>query len=166
MTTSNKGLWLTRLVLGGLLVFCALGANAAERKPVCAPAARAQDEVTAVLRTLFAAARADDLPGFRALTTPDFYAYDNGAEFAGDALMKLIQQLHAAGKKFEWNVTEPRVHASCNLAWITYVNRGAVADASGRQEMTWLESAVLEYGDGQWRIHFLHSSRVPKAPPQ
>ena len=144
----------------------ALGANAADRKPACAPVATAQDNVTAVMRTMFAAAGVDDLPGFRATTTPDFYAYDNGAEFAGDALMKLIQKLHAAGKKFEWNVTEPRVYVSCNLAWITYVNKGAVTDESGRQEITWLESAVLEYADARWRIHFLHSSRMPKAPPR
>lgn len=153
-----------KLMLGSLLIASALGANAAERKPVCAPVATAQDDVAAVVRTLFVAARADDLQGFRAVTTADFYAYDNGAEFAGDALMKLIQQLHAAGKKFEWSVTEPRVHVACNLAWITYVNRGAVGDASGRQEITWLESAVLDYADARWRIHFLHSSRVPSAP--
>jgi ketosteroid isomerase-like protein len=161
MTIPDMGM---RLVLGGMLMVIALGANAADRKPVCAPVATAQDEVTAVMRTMFAALRADDLTGFRAMTTPDFYAYDNGAEFAGDALMKLIQQLHAAGKKFEWSVAEPRVHVSCNLGWITYVNKGAVTDESGRQEVTWLESAVLEYADKRWRIHFLHSSRMPKTP--
>lgn len=160
MTIPNR--WM-QLALGGVLMAIALGANAAERKPTCVPVATAQDEVTAVMRTMFAAAGVDDLPGFRATTTPDFYAYDNGAEFAGDALMKLIQQLHAAGKKFEWSVTEPRVHVSCNLAWITYVNRGAVTDESGRQEITWLESAVLEYADARWRVHFLHSSRMPKS---
>ncbi len=36
---------------------------------------------------------------------------------------------------------------TCNLAWITYVNQGSVEDASGRQAITWLESAVLEYAN-------------------
>jgi hypothetical protein len=66
-------------------------------------------------------------------------------------------------------VIEPQVHVSCNLAWITYVNKGAVQDSSGRQDVTWLESAILEsaildYVNGHWLIHFFHSTRAPVSP--
>jgi hypothetical protein len=45
--------------------------------------------------------------------------------------MALIKAQHAAGKRYEWNVTEPDVHISGNTAWIAYVNKGSVSDASG-----------------------------------
>jgi hypothetical protein len=133
-------------------------------KPACAPAGKAQDQVVSAIRSMFAAARTDDLAGFKAVAGPTFYAFDGGRLFPGTALMNFIQQAHAAGKVFEWNVTEPQVHVSCNLAWITYVNKGAVQDSSGRQEVTWLESAILDYANGDWRIRFLHSTRAPMAP--
>jgi hypothetical protein len=74
--------------------------------------------------------------------------------------MDLIQKAHAAGTIFEWNVTEPKVHVSCNVAWITYINKGSVQDSSGRQDVTWLESAFLDYQNEHWLIHFLHSTRA------
>jgi hypothetical protein len=43
----------------------------------------------------------------------------------------LLKAQHAAGKRYEWNVTEPDVHISGNTAWIAYVNKGSVSDASG-----------------------------------
>jgi len=112
---------------------------------------------------MFVAARADDLPALLALTTPDFYAYDGGKRFTAQALMDFIKKLHAAGKHYEWNVTNPEAHVACNMAWVTYVNQGFIEEAGGHQDMSWLESAVLEYGNGQWRLRFFHSTRVPSA---
>jgi hypothetical protein len=146
------------------MMLATLGAQAAAPKSSCAPTATAEADITAVARSVFAAARADDLPGFRALTTADFYAYDNGLLFTGDELMSFIKQAHAAGKKFEWSVTDPKVHVACNLGWITYVNKGSIEDTSGKRDMTWLESEVLEYTDGHWRVHFLHSTRAAPQP--
>lgn len=39
------------------------------------------------------------------------------------------QHKHAAGKRYEWNVTEPDVHISGNTAWIAYANKGSITDA-------------------------------------
>jgi hypothetical protein len=136
-------------------------ASAASR---CAPAATAQSDVVGVMRNMFAAMRVDDLKRFQEIAAPDLYAYDGGKRFNGPAsLVDLIKSLHASGKRYEWSVTEPEVHVACNLAWITYVNQGSVEDASGRQAVTWLESAVLEYSNARWRIRFIHSTRAPKA---
>ncbi len=57
--------------------------------------------------------------------------------------MNLIKAAHAAGKHYEWNVTEPEVHLTCNDAWIAYTNRGSLQDESGTKSLTWLESAFL-----------------------
>jgi hypothetical protein len=42
---------------------------------------------------------------------------------------------------YEWNVTEPDVHISGDTAWIAYVNKGSITDASGTAKQNWLESA-------------------------
>lgn len=150
------------LALTLLLAACSL--QVATAKQVCAPAASATTDIVATLQAMYAAARADDAAAFHAVTAADFYAYDAGAPFTGESLLQLIAQAHAAGKTFEWNVTQPRVHAACDSAWVTYVNRGSIEDASGRQPLTWLESAVLQY-DGRWRVQFLHATRTPKPLP-
>jgi hypothetical protein len=153
-----------RLVLILILGLAAGAAEAQTAKQHCAPAENAQSEVIGIMRQMFVAARADDLPALLAVTTPDFYAFDGGKRFTAQTLMDFIKKLHAAGKHYEWNVTNPEAHIACNMAWLTYVNQGSIEDAAGRQDMSWLESAVLEYGNGQWRMRFFHSTRVPVTP--
>jgi len=138
----------------------ALPARAANSDPACAPEATAEHDVVLALEQMFEALRADDSLGFQRVTTADFYAYDNGARFTAVSLLELIKKAHAAGTRFEWSVTEPQVHVACNLAWVTYVNQGSIDSAASHQKMSWLESAILEYRERQWRVHFLHSTRT------
>jgi hypothetical protein len=112
---------------------------------------------------MFVALSTDDLGQFRAVTAPDFYAFDGGKRFTGDELMVLLTKLHAAGTILVWQVTEPQAYVDGQTAWMTWINRGSIGDAAGKTELTWLESAVLRRTDGTWRIHFLHSTRA--APP-
>jgi ketosteroid isomerase-like protein len=144
-----------------MLLFSLVGIASAKQQ--CAPPAKSEAEIVAVMKQMFVAARADDFPAVIAITTPDFYAYDNGKRFTAKSLMDLIKKAHADGQRYEWNVTEPEVHVTCNIAWVAYVNKGSFEDASGRKEMTWLESMVLDYADKQWRIRFLHSTRAAAA---
>jgi hypothetical protein len=62
--------------------------------------------------TLFTAARTDDVAKFNSVTASGFYIFDGGVRFNGEALMALVKAQHAAGKRYEWNVTEPDVHSS------------------------------------------------------
>jgi ketosteroid isomerase-like protein len=116
--------------------------------------------VAASVQAMYTALRTDDATQFAQVTTPDFYAYDVGKQFTGEQLVALIKSAHAAGREFVWQVTEPRVYIEGNTAWLTYLNRGSVGDASGSKPVTWLESAVLHKMDGVWRIHFLHATRA------
>jgi ketosteroid isomerase-like protein len=77
--------------------------------------------------------------------------------------MGAVKALHAAGKRYDEHVTEPDVHISGNIAWIAYVNKGSITDASGTVNQNWLESAFLEKQSGTWKIVFMHSTRVPMA---
>jgi len=122
-----------------------------------------QKQVVDTVSTIFSAARADDVAKFDSVIAPGFYIFDGGARFNGDTIMALIKAQHAAGKRYEWNVTEPDVHINGNTAWIAYVNKGSISDASGTVNQNWLESAFMEKQAGTWKIVFMHSTRVP--PP-
>jgi hypothetical protein len=125
-----------------------------------------QKQVVDTVSTIFIAARADDVAKFNSVISSGFYIFDGGARFNGDAIMALIKAQHVAGKRYEWNVTEPDVHIRGNTAWIAYVNKGSISDASGTVNQNWLESAFLQKQAGVWKIVFMHSTRVPVAPPE
>jgi hypothetical protein len=122
-----------------------------------------QRQVVDTVNRIFTAARTDDVAKFDSVIASGFYIYDGGARFDGDTIMTHIKTLHAAGKRYEWSVTEPDVHISGNTAWLAYVNRGSITDTSGTVNQNWLESAFLEKQAGTWKIVFMHSTRVPTA---
>jgi hypothetical protein len=144
-----------------LLLFVAVHTSSGQERALSADQAQVVDAV----KGIFAAAAVDDLARFHAVVAPGFYIYDAGARFDGDAIMTLIKAQHAKGRRYEWNVTEPDVHVIGDTAWIAYVNKGAVTDESGTRAQSWLESAFLERRGGVWKIVFMHSTRVPAAPP-
>jgi ketosteroid isomerase-like protein len=129
-----------------------------------ARAPRADDEVAIVktLEQMFSAGQQADVNRFRAVTTKDFYAYDNGKRFDGDGLIDIIKQYQAKGYQYIWSVTAPEVHVGCDAAWVTYVNKGSIRQPDGTMtSMTWLESAVMRWEGNAWKVRFLHSTRVP-----
>ena len=149
----------------GLLMLMTMTSAGAQEGTARAP--RADDEVAIVktLEQVFSAGQRDDLDGFHAVTTKDFYAYDNGKRFDGDGLIDMIKQYHAKGYQFIWSVTEPQVHVNCDIAWVTYVNKGSIRQPDGTMtSMTWLESAVMRWDGNVWKVRFLHSTRVPPEP--
>jgi hypothetical protein len=126
-----------------------------------------QIEIVNTVSTIFAAARVDDDAKFDSVIAPGFYLYDGGARFDGDSIMALIKAQHTAGVHYEWNVTEPDVHISGKMAWMAYVNKGSITDASGTiVNQNWLESAFLQKQAGIWKIVFMHSNRVPMTVQQ
>jgi hypothetical protein len=82
----------------------------AQQKPLTAD----QEQIVDTVRTIFAAVRADDVAKFDSVIAPGSYIFDGGARFNGDSIMDLIKAQHVAGKRYEWNVTEPDIHISGN----------------------------------------------------
>lgn len=142
-----------------LLSTFTIGALAADQQP--RPATADQVQVTEAVRSMFAALSAEDIPKLRSLITPDFYAFEAGGRITGDALIDLMKKAHAAGKVYVWTVNEPEVHIDGSMAWVTYINRGSIKDASETKNVSWLESAILRKEEGNWRIQFFHSTRTP-----
>jgi hypothetical protein len=141
---------LAAMLLGG-------GAEAA-----CAPPDK--QPVADAVRAMFGALQTHDPEAVKANLTPDFYAYDGGRRYDGDALPKAVAAAQAAGKTFAWSVADPDVRLACEQAFIAYVNRGSVTDAKGATPAVWLESALLRFEDGRWRLAFLQSTRATPAP--
>ena len=120
-----------------------------------------QSQIVDTVSTIFVAASADDTAKFDSVIASDFYIFDGGARFNGDTIMAFIKAQHAAGKRYEWKVTEPDVHISGNTAWIAYVNQGSITDASGTTNQKWVESAFLEKQAGTGRSF---SCTAPASP--
>ncbi len=142
-----------------LLLTLTISALAADQQP--APAIADEVQVPEVVRSMFVALSAEDIPKLRSLIAPNFYAFDAGGRINGDALIDLIKKAHAAGKVYAWTVNEPEVHIDGSTAWVTYINRGSIKDASETKNVSWLESAILRKEKGNWRIQFFHSTRMP-----
>lgn len=139
-------------------VAAAVGTGSATAES-CGTAADRADVVRAV-QTMFVAAAKDNITLFHSVTSPDFYAFDNGKQFHGDELMGLMQQLHAKGHVYVWKVTEPKVYLDCHIAGITEINIGSVDGKPTR----WLESGILKKSDGKWRVEFFNSARAAETP--
>ena len=120
-----------------------------------------QSQIVDTVNTIFTALQTDDVAKLNSVTAPDFYVFEGGIRLNGETMMAFIKAQQAAGKSYEWSVTEPDIHISGNTAWIAYVNEGSISDASGRVDQQWLESAFLEKQAGVWKILFMHSTRVP-----
>jgi ketosteroid isomerase-like protein len=120
-----------------------------------------ETQIVGTASSLFEALREENVAKFNSVVSSDFYSFDGGSRFNGETMMALIKALHAAGKRYEWHVTEPDVHIGGDTAWITYVNKGSITDSSGTKSQQWLESAFLRKEGSVWKIVFLHSTRVP-----
>jgi hypothetical protein len=143
-----------------LLFFVAASLGTGWAKAESCGTAADRASVVQAVQTMFVAAANDNITLFHSVTSPDFYAFDNGKEFHGDELMALIQQLHAQGHVFVWKVTEPKIHLDCHIAGITEVNVGSVDGKPTR----WLESGILKKSDGKWRVEFFNSARAAETP--
>jgi ketosteroid isomerase-like protein len=148
----------TLLIVTALLLTSTIGPAASGQATV---SGKDEVQVTEAVRSMFAALSAEDIPKLRAVIAPDFYAFEAGGRITGDALIELIKKAHAADKVYVWTVNDPEVHIDGSMAWVTYINRGSINDAAETKNVSWLESAILRKEEGNWRIQFFHSTRMP-----
>ena len=145
----------TRLVLAFMTLF-ATGMHAGTE----------EQQIVDTVSTVFTALSSEDTAKYDSVTSQDFYVFENGARFNRDAIMGVIKAHHAAGRRFEWNVTDPDIHVDGNSGWIAYTNKGSITDSSGTVKQNWLESAFLQRQADNWKVVFMHSTRVAMRPPE
>ena len=135
-----------------------LAGNPGRAAQRCAAGPQDEGAVIRALESWFGALQSGDSKAAGSLMTSAFFAYDAGKRFTGPALLLALEQAHAAGQHFEWNLSAFDVHMSCDQAWVAYENTGGVRTSQGLTPLHWLESAVLQRHDGRWRLVFLHST--------
>jgi ketosteroid isomerase-like protein len=151
---------MTLATIGVLISFMHISAARAQRQVLTSE----QTQIVDTVNTIFTAIQTDDAAKLNSVISPEFYIFDGGKRFNAEQVIAIFKAQHLAGKRYEWNVTDPDIHISGNSAWIAYVNDGSISDASGTAHQQWLESAFLEKQAGTWKILFMQSTRVP--PPQ
>jgi hypothetical protein len=151
---------MTLATIGVLICFMHISAARAQREALT----NEQTQIVDAVNTIFTAIQSDDAAKLHSVISPEFYIFDGGKRFNAEQVMAIFKAQHVAGKRYEWNVTEPDVHISGSSAWIAYVNEGSISDASGSVHQQWLESGFLEKQGSTWKIVFMQSTRVP--PPQ
>ena len=132
------------------------GGHAAE----CAPQG-GDRQIPILLQTLYDGMARDDSRVWGQIVDRSFYAYDNNQRLDGNALFEQLEKAHRSGIRIVWHLDEINVHADCASAWFSLMNRGSVGDTNGTQPMNWQESGVFAWHDGQWKLVFFHSNRVP-----
>ena len=123
-------------------------------------AARSRESVADTMREMYRALADGDAARLSTILADDFDCFDVGRRFDGPGFAKLIADAQKAGKRFVWTVQDETVHIEGDFAWIKYINRGSVGDATGVTPVTWLESAILRRHADCWQITFFHSSRA------
>src|SRR6478672_4450281 len=95
-------------------------------------------------------------------STDDFHLLEDGEIWNLDTLINKIMPRKNAGvtriNHFEFIRTEQQG----NMAWVSYLNTAAFSKGEKRQEVKWIESAVLVKEKGKWKIQLLHSTPLPK----
>lgn len=85
-------------VIAVLAALTTAGLSACVQTPAapasCPARENAAAEVAQTMRDMYAAVKTDDYAGFHAAVTSDFFAFDVGTRFDGDALMDLIKAQH------------------------------------------------------------------------
>ena len=114
-------------------------------------------EVAETMREFFDALARNNEEALENTITDDFLLFENGEVWS---LQRLIREIFGSGER-TWTLIDVAVIARGDIAHITYKNQGTFA-LGGKpiRRREYLESALLINTDGNWRIQFLHSTRL------
>ncbi len=138
------------------LILCGLPTSA--WASACAPVSA---HPAKTVQAMYSAAMAGDKRGMLATFAPDFYAFDGGRRYSGTELAELVDTLKATHRTMTWSVNASEEQVVCDVALITWDNRGTSTDINGTKNLEWLESAVERWQGGTWKLVFFHSTLVP-----
>jgi hypothetical protein len=148
------------VLAAGLLLSQCAPEQVAGGVPDCPPAETAKAEVEQTIRDFFDTLRGKGELAFEDVTTSSMYSFDVGERFEGRALADLIIGVLADGVEINWSLGPMDTEVRCDVAWSQWVNTGSAGMPPEVSPVSWLESAVLVYEDGRWKVDFFHSQRA------
>lgn len=128
--------------------------------PSCPEPTQARAEVEQTIRDFFVALRGEGDVAFEDVTTSSMYSFDVGERFEGRALADVIIEALGEGVEINWTLGPMDTKVACDVAWSQWENTGSAGTPPDVRPVRWLESAVLVYEDGRWKIDFFHSQRA------
>ena len=146
------------------MLFAPHGARASTQ--ACPDPAQARIQAEQAIRDFFTALRGEGEVDFEDVTTSSMYSYDVGERFAGRALADVIIEALDSGVKINWKLGPMDTKVRCDVAWSAWENTGSAGTPPNVRPVRWLESAVLVYEGGRWKIDFFHSQRARPAPSE
>lgn len=108
-------------------------------------------------RNYFESIEKFDYEGMRNAVTKDFNLFEDGTVWAVEDHINFLKTVQGKGN-IKYDFRDLKRNLDGNTAWLTYRN---VADATmdgNPVHFEWLESAVLNKKDGNWKLAFLHST--------
>ena len=143
-----------------LAVALLLPESADGRPAACPPSLPARDGIEQTVAAFFDALGKDNKAAVQRLTTSSFYAFDGGERYTGAGLVEVVRAAHARGVKLNWSIGPLDTKLRCDVAWSAWENVGSAGIPPSVKPVRWLESAVLVFQDGRWKIDFFHSNRA------
>src|SRR5580658_1477401 len=110
------------------------------------------------VRQLYAAVTRGDSAAVSSLFAPGFYAFDHGQRMSGADLASQVDEIRKRRIPYIWTVEDADAHVACDTAWVTYTNRHVPLPGASVPPKAYLESVVLVWLDGDWKLRFFHST--------
>ncbi|HZX75252.1 MAG TPA: nuclear transport factor 2 family protein [Cyclobacteriaceae bacterium] len=100
----------------------------------------------------------DDL--MRAQITDDYLLIEDGKVWTMDSLINVLKPLKKVEYKRVNKINFLRTEYQGDMAWVYYDNSADIMANNKPRAAHWLESAVLVKQRGEWKIKFMHVTRL------
>lgn len=147
-------------LLAALALIATVPAEVHAGEPECPDLERARADIERTIHAFFDGLRLEDKEPMKQAITKTFYAFDVGARFPGTALGDSVWAALNRGVEINWNLGPMDTEVRCEVAWSQWENTGSAGTPPDVAPVRWLESAVLVYEEGRWKIDFFHSQRA------
>ncbi|WP_185731310.1 nuclear transport factor 2 family protein [Larkinella rosea] len=117
-----------------------------------------EDQVKKVVVDAFQAIADLDLPKLRAYCQTDFSLLEDGQVWTIDTLENRLKPNQGSGMKRVNTIDFIKVTVKGPVAWVSYHNTADISRAGKQRQVRWLESAVLEKTNAEWKLALLHST--------
>jgi hypothetical protein len=110
-----------------------------------------------ILTDYFDGINTQNLDQLNSLTTADFVLFEDGKIWTNDSVVTIKNQFKSF--KGEWKFDNMQVNIDHSSGDMVYHNHGElVFNDTLKMKFDWLESATFRKVNGQWKLHFLHST--------
>lgn len=106
----------------------------------------------------FRAISAFDYEALRSSVTADFELVEDTLRLSTDEFIDFLRPYEGATISYSFDEFNTKIRGP--VAWTTYRNQAVLQLPEQRLDFLWLETAVLEESEGEWRIARLQSTPV------